>query len=402
MRADVLVIGAGPAGLAAASELKQRGIATVLVADGDEALGGSPRFAGRRGYGVKGSTGAAYSARLADDAKSSGAVFELGTPLVLQAGLPLRAAAPDGQVIEADAVIVATGCSERPAHERAARGSGRSGVLTSTELLRIGEDPDSVVGKRAVVVGGERASFAAVGLLTARKASVAALVAESLAIPKPVAMLALALRRAQLRAGFEVQELYGRDRVQGVRILNLKDRSTSRIACDTVVFSGDWLPNARALRRSGAVIDPGTKGPVVDVHMRTSVEGLLAAGDVVHPGGSAHLAVHGGTMAAAAAADYLSQRKWPQDGSLVKLVCEPPLAWVTPCLFKPDRHEVQRPFLLSSGEARGRAVLEVCQGGHLLYRIRRLVIPGRFITLPPVWIGSASSSADEVRVSVKG
>ncbi|CAN5702470.1 FAD-dependent oxidoreductase [soil metagenome] len=404
MKTDVLVLGAGPAGLAAATVLKNEGVADVLIVDRADATGGPARKMSHKGYhgGVmrRKVTGVVYAARLSHAAESAGVRLELGASWNLVPGSPLEARSDDGRTIEARAIVLATGCRERPCRDRDAYGCARTGVITSGQLQELGSNEDGVVGRSAVVVGSEPSSLAAVRALVARKASVKALVAEGLAVSLPEALATLSPRRTPFKSG-RVIEIYGRDRPEGVKILSPKDGSATRVPCDTVVFSGDWVPDVKALRDLDVDLDKGTGGPRVDAGMSTSVEGLFAAGGVVHGGASARLAEREGQVAGRSALAHLSGSHWPRGGRLT-IECEGPIAWVSPGVFFPDRHKSHPPCMLGAAEGRGLALVEVTQDGHTLYRVRRRVVPGRFIPLPSVWTGSANPRGGPVRVSVRG
>jgi thioredoxin reductase len=404
VKTDVLVLGAGPAGLAAATALKRERVARVVVVDRADAPGGPARHGAERGYRAgfmrRKVSGAVYAARLVDAAESAGVELELGAEWRLAHDDVFEAKADDGRSIEARAVVVATGCRERPTRDRDAYGSARTGVITSSQLQELGSDGRGVLGKSAVVVGGEASSLAAVRALAARKTSVKALVAEGLAVPLPAALATLAPRRATFKNG-RVVEIYGRDRPEGVRILSPKDGSATRLPCDTVVFSGDWVPQVQALRDLAVDLDKGTGGPRVDAAMATSLSGLFAAGGVVHGGAPAHVAEREGRVAGCSALDYLRGPVWPEGGRVI-IEGEGAIAWVSPGVFTPDRHKPHPPFYVGAAEGRGLALVEVRQDGHTLYKARRRVVPGRLISLPSVWIGSADPEGGLVKVAVAG
>ena len=186
MKVDVLVVGAGPAGLSAARELRRLGSGPVLVADREAEPGGIPRHSRHTGYGLRDlhrvMTGPAYAGSLADAAASAGAELRLGTTVTgLVAGSELVATLTSARGIEtvrAAAVLLATGCRERPRTARLVPGDRPAGVMTTGELQqRVYLGGERLPG-RAVVIGAEHVSFSALMTLSHAGAHVVALVTE--------------------------------------------------------------------------------------------------------------------------------------------------------------------------------------------------------------------------------
>src|SRR5215470_10999273 len=151
--ADVLIVGAGPAGLAAAVELRRLGAGSVVVADRDDEAGGIPRHSEHTGFGVRDLrrvlTGPAYARRHADAAAAAGADIRVGATVTGWDGTPGGGSA-DGsgpyrvsltsaagiETVAARAVLLATGCRERPRTARLVPGDRPPGVMTTGELQR--------------------------------------------------------------------------------------------------------------------------------------------------------------------------------------------------------------------------------------------------------------------------
>ena len=170
-RVDVAIIGAGPAGLAAAAELRRLTGASVLVVERELEAGGIPRHAHHGGYGLRdlhtSLSGPRYARRWTERARRAGAQLRLGTQATGWApDGALRLTAPSGATrVQAGAVILATGCRERPRSARLVAGSRPQGVMTTGTLQQLvnlaGESP----GRRAVIVGAEHVSFSALETL---------------------------------------------------------------------------------------------------------------------------------------------------------------------------------------------------------------------------------------------
>jgi hypothetical protein len=152
---------------------------------------------------------------------------------------------------------------------------------------------------------------------------------------------------------------------------------------------------------AGCGLDPGTLGPPVDPALRTTVPGVFAAGNLLHPAETADVSALDGRHVAPAVAAYLrGGREWPTH---VRLVARPPLAWVAPNLLlgtspRPPRDR----FLIRSREFRRRPRIQVRQDDRELWsgRLRRLV-PGRSAHIPAKWSDGVDPAGPPVIVAVK-
>src|SRR5215468_12362662 len=170
--------------------------ADVLVVDRDDEAGGIPRHSAHTGFGARDLrrvlTGPGYARRYADAAAAAGAQIRLGTTVTgwdrpPQAGGPPRAGGRHGvtlasaaglDTVDARAVLLATGCRERPRTARLVPGDRPAGVMTTGELQQFADLYHLPIGRRAVVVGAEHVSFSAVHTLLGHGVSVAAVVTE--------------------------------------------------------------------------------------------------------------------------------------------------------------------------------------------------------------------------------
>ncbi|MEV3988662.1 FAD-dependent oxidoreductase [Streptomyces sp. NPDC049837] len=392
---DVLVVGAGPAGLAAAGRLAALGAGTVEVLE-------------REPQGARPWADAVVRAVRAG-AVRAGAVLRTGVTVTGWSGpLTLDTTSPAGRErVTARAVVLATGARERPRSARLVPGTRSAGVLTTGELLRSVYAYGQGVGTRAVVVGAEPVSWEAVRALRHARVEVAAVVTEQ-AWRRPGALRG----RVPVLGGTSVAELLGRGRLSGVRVRH-RDGRVATVACDTVVFTGDWVPEHETARLGGIVIDPGTRGPAVDGAFRTSVAGVFAVGDVLHGGEPAGTAVWEGRAVAGPVLAYLSGAvSWPV--SSVPVVVAAPLRWTVPNRLVPDRLVPDRlvPDRLAAPGGRflvraarplvGPVVVAVSQDGVLLHRQRvwRTVGPYRSMPLSGAWAARVAPDGGPVRIRV--
>jgi thioredoxin reductase len=414
---DVLVVGAGPAGLSAAAELRRLGVRSVLVADREAEAGGIPRHSWHTGYGLRDlhrvMTGPAYARALADAAVAAGAEVRLGTTVTCCApgasgGFGVTMTSARGiETVGAGVVLLATGCRERPRTARLIPGDRPAGVMTTGELQqRVYLGGERLPG-RALVVGAEHVSFSAVVTLAHAGARVVALVTEYERQQSYAAFrVGAALRwRVPVWTSTAVRRVDGRERLAGVEVTNLLSGSTRFVPCDTLVFTADWIPDHELARHAGLDLDPGTRGPAVDTRLRTSAAGVFAAGNLVHAAETADIAALSGRHAARQIAALLTG---PGAGAELKgrlsVLAEPPLRWISPNAVAVTADGPAPPplgrFVLRSAEFRQLARLEVQQDGRVLGRSGPVrLIPGRPIHLGAAWLARVDPAGGPVHVA---
>jgi thioredoxin reductase len=438
---DVLIAGAGPAGLAAAIELRKLGVGDVCVVDREQEAGGIPRHCSHTGYGVRDlnrlMTGPAYARHYRLAASAAGVTLRTGTTLtgwptaggelaadgsapVIQARQPgtITATLTSQSGIEdvhARAVLLATGCRERPRSARLVPGSRPAGVMTTGELQqRVYLHGQRLTG-RAVVVGAEHVSFSAMLTLLHAGAQVTALVTDQ---PRHQSFAAFRLG-ARLRwqvpvwTRTTVTEIAGRDEVSAVLLRDERDGSVRSVPCELVVFTGDWTPDHELARLAGAALDPGTRGPAVDTALSTSLQGMFAAGNLVHAAETADVAALSGRHAAAQISAYLAAHQSVVLGGQaatagqaggwrvpVPVMVAEPLLWISPNGVSPASPEPPRgQFVLRSGAFADRARLEVRQDGRLLKSAHARLVPARSIRLDGRWARHVDPTGGPVQVT---
>jgi thioredoxin reductase len=431
---DVVVIGGGPAGLSAARELRRLGVGSVLVADREAAAGGVPRHSAHTGYGLRDlhrvMTGPSYARALAGAAQTAGARVRPGTTVT---GL---AAGPDGshlvtltsadgiETVRAAAVLLATGCRERPRAARLVPGDRPAGVMTTGELQqRVYLGGERLAG-RALVIGAEHVSFSAAVTLEHAGADVVALVTGHERQQSYAAFrLGAAVRwRIPVWTSCAVTRITGRGRLAGVEVTDGRTGAVRFVPCATVVFTGDWIPDHELARRAGLALDPGTQGPAVDTALATSAPGVFAAGNLVHAAETADIAALSGRHAARQIAAFLSggvlgagSAVAARDGvagrgrvpggdgipgrGRVPVLVEPPLRWISPNVIGSAAAPPLGRFVLRSREFRRGVRLEAWQDGRLLARSRPVrLIPERPAHFSGGWLHLADRAGGPVRV----
>ncbi|MFB7513522.1 FAD-dependent oxidoreductase [Streptomyces sp. NPDC056144] len=393
---DVLVVGAGPAGLAAARRLAAAGAGRIEVLERELTAGGVPRHCAHPGFGTdrrgRPLDGPAYARRAVRAAVRAGAVVRTGVSATGWAGpLTLDVTAPTGlERITARAVILATGARERPRSARLVPGSRPAGVMTTGELQQAVALFGQRVGRRAVVVGGEPVARRAVAVLRGAGVEVAAVVTE---LPR----VAPGFGATPVLTRTTVTELLGRGRLTGVAVRTADGRNHV-LRGDTVVFTGDWIPDHELARAGGLALAPGTRGPLTDADFRTTVPGVLAVGNLLHGVEPAQVAEAEGRAAADAVLDATAGRA--ARAASVTVEVAGPLRWVTPGLLGPT----PAPLLVRPEHQLTRPVLTVTQSGAVLRRDRLhgSLVPWRSARLGPEWTRGADPAGGPVVVRAEG
>ncbi len=289
--ADVLVIGAGPAGLSAATRLRRLGVANVLVVERELQGGGIPRHCGHPPFGMREFgrvlSGPIYARRLVDRAVDSGVELQLGCSVVAldYDGDLIVTCANDRGVLTfiAKRVILATGVRERPRAARLVSGERPLGILNTGALQDYAYLKRLVSFWRPVIVGAEVVSLS--GLRRCRNTGAKAvrmIEARDHPTVRPFSMLLPSFLGVPVRYGTHIVDIKGRQRVEAVTLLR-PDGTLEDVPCDGVLFTGSFKPEAALARAAGLEIDAGTGGPAVDQFARTSEPRIFAAGNVLHP-----------------------------------------------------------------------------------------------------------------------
>jgi thioredoxin reductase len=326
---DVVIVGGGPAGLSAAVELHRRGVRSVVVVEREQQAGGAPRHTDHLGFGWRDlhrlTTGPRYAASLVRTAERAGVDIRTSTAVTGLDGNVLTIADHTGvSQLAAGAVVLATGVRERPRSARLVPGDRPAGVYTTGEVQRFHTFHHQQVGTRAVVVGAEHVSFSAVHTLARSGCSV---VAVTTPFPRHQSHRALVLAttgraRVPVLTGVGIERIEGHGRVEAVVLTDGR-----RLECDTVVFTGDWIPDHDLARRAGLRMLPVANAPVVDAQLHTAEPGVFAIGNLVHPAETADVCAFDGRAVGTAVLDWLTIGRWPDD--VLPIEVAPPVAWAT-------------------------------------------------------------------------
>ena len=295
MNYDIVIIGGGPAGMAAAVEVAENGKESVLLIERDKSLGGILQQCIHDGFGLfrfgKRLAGTEYAQRYIDmvhekriEVKTDTMVLDLSDERVLYA-----INNTDGMMeIHAKAVIMAMGCRERTASQIFIYGYRPAGVLTAGTVQRYINIEGYLPGKKAVILGSGD-----IGLIMARRMTLEGVevkgVYEVMKHPGGLTrniVQCLDDYQIPLHLGTSVIRIHGKDRLSGVTVAKVDDHMTpiegpeEFIECDLLVLAVGLIPENELSKNAGIELDTKTKGPIVDNEFMTSVPGIFAAGNV--------------------------------------------------------------------------------------------------------------------------
>ena len=404
---DVIIIGAGPSGLTAAAGLAKT--MRVVVLEREQYAGGIPRHSDHLGYGIRDLhrfvTGPEYARRLVARAESVGVVIRTGTMVTgwTQDGR-LEVTSPAGrEALTASAIVLATGARERPRAARLVPGDRPAGVFTTGQLQNLVHLHHRAPGGRAVIVGAELVSWSAA--LTLRGAGCrTVLMTTEHPTPESYAAFNAAGRlglRVPIATHTRVIRIIGRPRLTGIEVENTATGQRRIIGCDTVVFTGDWIPDNELAVAAGLNLDTGSKAPIVDGALRTSRDGVFAVGNLVHPVVTADLAAMDGQHVVSQVQAWLNGSRARAPG--VRLMVQSPLRWVSPGLLRlddplPARHRL----VLWTNRLVRRPHVHITQGGKQLTSARLLwpASPGRAFQLPSRLLSRADMCGPDIVIGL--
>ena len=298
---DVAVIGAGPAGLAAACAAKEAGAAKVIVLERDDAPGGILQQCIHNGFGLhrfkEELTGPEYAKRFVDKAAGLAIPVRCGTMVVGfkgdGEGRPLVVTTMSRREglreIKAKAVVLAMGCRERPRGALMTPGTRPAGVYTAGTVQRLVNMDGIMPGKRVVILGSGDIGLIMARRLTFQGAKVLAcieIMKKSSGLMRNVVQC-LDDYDIPLLLGHTVTDVEGGEHVTGVKVSKVDDNlrpipgTELHFDCDTLLLSCGLIPENELSKAAGVEIDPKTRGPKVDASMATSVPGVFAGGNVV-------------------------------------------------------------------------------------------------------------------------
>ena len=331
MKRDIVIIGGGPAGLAAAEAAVQAGAQGVLILERDTRLGGILNQCIHNGFGLhtfkEELTGPEYAARFEARVRALQIEYKLGT-MVLSISPEKTVTAvsrKEGLVtIEAKAVILAMGCRERARGALNIPGFRPAGIFSAGTAQRLVNMEGYMPGREVVILGSGD-----IGLIMARRMTLEGAKVRVVAELQPYSgglkrniVQCLDDYGIPLKLSHTVTEIHGKERVTGVTISavdeNLKPIPGTEefYSCDTLLLSVGLIPENELSTGAGVALSRVTNGPVVNESLETNVPGIFACGNVLHVHDLVDYVSEEAAAAGRAAAVYLQQGKQREDKAI--------------------------------------------------------------------------------------
>ncbi|MGA2385941.1 MAG: FAD-dependent oxidoreductase [Candidatus Bathyarchaeia archaeon] len=396
MDVDTLVIGGGPAGLAAALSANKNGIKNVMLIERGPELGGILPQCIHDGFGTvifkERLTGPEYAERYVQEIKKTGIDVKLET-MVLQIDRDKRVIAvnpADGLLdIQVKTLILAMGCRERTRQQILIPGDRPAGIFTAGVAQRYINIEGIMPGKKIVILGSGD-----VGLIMARRFSLEGAEVEGVyeIMPVPGGLTRNLVQCLQdyeipLHLSQTIVDIKGKERVEGVTVAKVDSKmkpiqGTERfVPCDTVIVSVGLIPENELSEMVPLAMDSATGGPIVDEAMETSEAGVFAAGNVVHVHDLVDDVSTEGEVAGKAAARYvmgeLKERENP-----TKVEAGENVRYVVPQVIRKKSFEENVKLFFRVKEVQRNVSVKVFSDGEKIYsRKERVVRPPEMLSV---------------------
>lgn len=301
-RIEAVIVGGGPAGMAAALSARQNGLENILILEREEELGGILNQCIHTGFGLhtfgEELTGPEYAVRYVEKIEKEKILFYTGTTVLEiqseeQSKLKIVTAVNRVQGVfqlQADTVILAMGCRERPRGALNIPGFRPAGIYSAGTAQRLVNREGYLPGREIVILGSGD-----IGLIMARRMTLEGARVKAVAerLPHPGGLMRNVVQCLEdydipLKLNCTVAEIHGRERIEGVTLVQVDGENRpvpgteEYISCDTLLLSVGLIPENELTAAMGAAMNEKTGGPMVSETLETSVPGVFACGNVLH------------------------------------------------------------------------------------------------------------------------
>ena len=393
---DLVIIGGGPAGLAAAVAARQAGIREILILERDRELGGILNQCIHNGFGLhtfrEELTGPEYAQRFIHQVRDLEIPYKLGTMVLsLDREKTVTAMNPEDGLFQLrpKAVILAMGCRERPRGALNIPGTRPAGIYTAGTAQRLVNMEGYLPGRECVILGSGD-----IGLIMARRMTL-----EGAHVPVVAELMPYSggLKRnivqcledfgIPLKLSHTVVDIRGRERLEGVTLARVENGrpvpgTEEYYPCDTLLLSCGLIPENELTREAGAVINPVTNGPAVNDALETSIPGVFAAGNVLHVHDLVDYVSQEAAAAGRSAARYIQQGEQASETAL-PIRCYGGVRYTVPSAIRPQS--------LSSGDVtirfrvdnvyQNKSIVLRAGNGIVLRRKKSVLAPGEMETV---------------------
>ena len=336
---DLIIVGGGSAGLAAAKTAKENGISKILILEREKELGGILRQCIHNGFGIhkfkKELTGPEYAQEYINEINRLGINYKIDATVISMEISPdehsskfVYVVSEEGyHVYETKAVILAMGCYERTRGGIAIPGDRPAGVFTAGQAQTFINMNGYMVGKEIVILGSGD-----IGLIMARRLTLEGALVKAVVELMPYSnglnrniVQCLEDFNIPLLLSHTVVRINGKNRVESVIIAKVDENrnpipgTEQEIICDTLLISAGLLPDNSLSKKLGIRIDSKTKGAVVNEKMETNIKGIFACGNVLHVHDLVDYVSTEAEIAALSAAEYIKNQFKAENETIVHI-----------------------------------------------------------------------------------
>lgn len=385
---DLIIIGGGPAGLAAAVAARDKGIESIMILEREARLGGILRQCIHNGFGLQrfkeSLTGPEYANNFIREVEKRHIEYMTDTTVIsLSKQKVVTAVSPEGVVeLQAKAVILAMGCRERSRGALNIAGTRPAGIYSAGTAQKYVNIMGYMPGKRIVILGSGD-----IGLIMARRMTLEG--AKVLAVAE-IMPYSSGLKRnikqcledfnIPLYLSHTVTEIKGDKRVTGVTISKVDENrkpipgTEMHFDCDTVLFSVGLIPENELTKNADIPLSKGTRGAVVYDNRETEIEGVFACGNVLHVHDLVDFVSEESEIAGRAAAAYILSGEKQRD--TLSTVAGDNVSYVLPQLADKNAKPFIKLFFRVRKEIRN-AKIVVRSGDKILSeKVKKIVVPG--------------------------
>lgn len=394
--ADLVIIGGGPAGLAAAIEARRRGVENLLILERDSELGGILNQCIHNGFGLhtfkEELTGPEYAARFIQQANDLGIPYKLDT-MVLDLAADKTVTAmnrTDGLFqLHPKAVVLAMGCRERPRGALNIPGYRPAGIFTAGTAQRLVNMEGYLPGRKVVILGSGD-----IGLIMARRMTLEGAEVQVVAELMPYSgglkrniVQCLDDYGIPLKLSHTVVDIQGKERVEGVTLARVENGrpvpgTEEHYDCDTLLLSCGLLPENELSRAAGVQLSPVTGGPAVNESLETSIPGVFAAGNVLHVHDLVDYVSEEAGAAGAHAAAYIQSAGREAQAAALPVLCRNGVRYTVPSTVRPACVGDKLTLRFRVDNVYQNKKIAVYLGGACIFTRRRPVLaPGEMETL---------------------
>ena len=394
---ELVIIGGGPAGLAAAVAARNAGVEDILILERDNELGGILNQCIHNGFGLhtfkEELTGPEYAGRFIQQVKDLNIPYKLNT-MVLDLAEDKTVTAmnrEDGLFqLKPKAVILAMGCRERPRGALNIPGYRPAGIYTAGTAQRLVNMEGYLPGRKCVILGSGD-----IGLIMARRMTLEGAEVKVVAELMPYSG---GLKRnivqclddfgIPLKLSHTVVDIKGRDRLEGITLAQVENGrpipgTEEYYECDTLLLSCGLIPENELSRAAGVELNPITNGPKVNESLETSVPGVFAAGNVLHVHDLVDYVSEEAAAAGRPAAEYLRDGK-QIEGKTLPIKCQDGVRYTVPVAIRPEAIDPEGTVTIRfrvGGVYTNKRIIVLAGDKQIFSRKRNVLAPGEMETV---------------------